>query len=312
MSRLPRARAWIITSFAPRFCAAGEAEAQQAVEESYGQGVHLRYFIGQIEECHESKRRHLQAFLYFVNAVSIISVRDVLSDEKVHGEICKDVPGSIKYCSKEDTRIYGPWELGDKPTPGKMSALKVLAEGIRDNPKGFEGLCLENPDVFVRYSRGLSSLRDMAESKEHRRSIDDGGRWPIRIVMLTGKTGIGKSVYAQAHWPEAYWYPYFNNHFWEGYNNEEVVIFDDYEGQLPYRTLLRILSQVPERVNIKMRSAMLRAKTFVFTSNKDWKDWYPGLTGEELEALERRVTKYGEFKSEEEIIKFCKEYLETD
>lgn len=37
----------------------------------------------------------------------------------IHWELCKDIHKSIEYCTKEDTRVEGPWSIGTAPLDKK-------------------------------------------------------------------------------------------------------------------------------------------------------------------------------------------------
>lgn len=54
---------------------------------------------------------HLQGFISFETQKSFSAARKLLKG--CHVEICRDVPGSIKYCHKDGTFI----EVGDRPSP---------------------------------------------------------------------------------------------------------------------------------------------------------------------------------------------------
>ncbi len=55
------------------------------------------------EEKDKNGTRHIQGFIQFNNAINFTTLKKV--DEKIHWEVCRNIPASIKYCSKEDTRV---------------------------------------------------------------------------------------------------------------------------------------------------------------------------------------------------------------
>lgn len=58
-------------------------------------------------EMGENETIHFQGVLSAKNAIRFDTVKNVL--ERAHLEVCKDLNKSIKYCSKKDTRVDGPW-----------------------------------------------------------------------------------------------------------------------------------------------------------------------------------------------------------
>jgi len=80
------------------------------------------------EETGESGTKHLQGMLYFKNAVSFNSIRNLLP--RAHIEKMKNKIASIKYCSKEDTRsgkIYSNFNFS--------SEVGTLAQCVREEKK---------------------------------------------------------------------------------------------------------------------------------------------------------------------------------
>ncbi len=55
------------------------------------------------EEKGKNGTRHIQGFIQFNNAINFTTLKR--TDEKIHWEVCRNIPASINYCSKEDTRV---------------------------------------------------------------------------------------------------------------------------------------------------------------------------------------------------------------
>lgn len=109
-------------------------------------------------------------------------------------------------------------------------------------------------------------------------------------LVFWGKTGTGKS---RAAWELAGLDAYPKDprsKFWDGYDDQEFVIVDEYRGAIDISHILRWTDRYPVRVEIKGSSKPLKAKTLIFTSNLHPNDWYPGLDAATLDALIRRLS----------------------
>lgn len=75
------------------------------------------------EEVGNSGTPHLQVFLYFKNPVDNTTIHRWFP--KAHIEVAKNNKESIKYCSKEDTRIRGPY-VKNIELPKKINIIEVF------------------------------------------------------------------------------------------------------------------------------------------------------------------------------------------
>lgn len=65
-------------------------------------------FTFQLEKGSETGYEHYQGVFSLIHKERFDTVKNLLGD-KAHIEPCKNYNASVKYCSKEDTRIAGPW-----------------------------------------------------------------------------------------------------------------------------------------------------------------------------------------------------------
>lgn len=116
-ARAPRYRNWFGTLF---FNDEMNGEANDAVFATWGEQCltdfwatgKMRFCVGQIERCPDTGRIHLQFMCSLKNPSGLQAVKRVLKSDTVHLEVVKDLLRSINYCSKEDTRVCGPWQHG--------------------------------------------------------------------------------------------------------------------------------------------------------------------------------------------------------
>jgi len=107
--------------------------------------------------------------------------------------------------------------------------------------------------------------------------------------VFWGRTNTGKSRRA---WEEAGMGAYCkdpNTKFWDGYQNQDAVVMDEFRGLINVSNLLRWLDRYPVRVEIKGSSRPLSMTTLWITSNVNPLYWYPEVDSETQAAFMRRL-----------------------
>lgn len=152
---------------------------------------------------------HLQFAVNFATPQRL----SVFKGTKIHAEKVKRDNGVFDYCSKEETRLDGPWEFGHKPT--RRNDKHDWAEVYEKAKSG--DLDTVQPELLIKHYGNLKLIaKDNMQGKD---SSDCRGVW------ISGPAGIGKSSYARDHWPD--FYPKLANKWWDGYKGESAVILDD-------------------------------------------------------------------------------------
>lgn len=109
------------------------------------------------------------------------------------------------------------------------------------------------------------------------------------VKVFYGAPGTGKSRTA---WNEAGFSAYPKDprsKFWDGYQQHENVVIDEFRGGIDIAHLLRWLDRYPVIVEVKGSSVCLAAKNIWITSNLHPNDWYPDLDHLTKQALLRRL-----------------------
>lgn len=194
------------------------------------------------------------------------------------------------YCQKEDTRVAGPYILGDLPAgeQGKRSDLNEATTMLSQGSTMYD-VALVQPSAVVRYSKGLKYFQSLFLSRR--------ARPPPTIILCFGPTGTGKTRFAHSeHPPHELWCaPLNGNTIWyDGYEQQQAALFDDFAGARSHYTLtnlLRLLDRYPVTVPYKGGHTPFLAQKIYITTNihpKKWYDWSDRQ--EQYAALIRRIS----------------------
>jgi len=230
---------------------------------------------GQQEEGAETGYRHYQLIVGFSKKVSLASVKSLFGTT-CHGELSRSEAAEA-YCHKEETRVGEPFEVGAKPFRRNS---KTDWDGVWKSAQSGD---LESVPAYVRVL-SYRSLRAIASDYSTCEGIEKS------VEVFWGSTGTGKSRRA---WDEAGISAYAKcprSKFWDGYQNQEHVVVDEFRGGIDVAHLLRWTDRYPVRVEVKGSSRPLNAKRIWFTSNVNPELWYPDLDPATLDALLRRLT----------------------
>ena len=170
-----------------------------------------RYAVGQLEKGEEKDHPHIQFFLNFKKPVRVTAITK--HQKRIHVEKVKVNNGADKYCMKEETRVDGPVEFGEKPVERNK---KVDWEEVWKKAK--EGKIEEIPASIrvIHYNKLKSIAKDNMEFKD----CDH-----LRGIWIYGEAGAGKSKWAREQSKSIY--PKLCNKWWDGYQGEDVVVMDD-------------------------------------------------------------------------------------
>lgn len=237
------------------------------------------------EEVGDSGTPHLQGYVCFFERMRLPGVRSCVPG--AHWEVRRGTHEEAKaYCSKEDTRVGGPYVFGadDKVprTQGQRNDLIEVKESI-DAGEGLRPLYNAHFEPMIRYQRSLMNYRELVAVRR---------MWPMEIIIYCGGTGTGKTRAAADKYPLAFWLPPAKKSgtYWDGYDGEETVIIDEmYGNRFAASFLLQLTDRYPLRVPVHGGSVQFTSKRIVFTSNKRPEEWYNEGVGM-WKAFERRIT----------------------
>ena len=192
-----------------------------------------------------------------------------------------------EYCSKEQSRVDGPWEAGEEPAPseqGKRNDMLALKRKLDEGATLKE--VAEDPELFTvvaKHYKFVSLYRTLTGKQRD---------WPVFTQVIWGAPGIGKTSKARdLAGPSAFWLsrPAGTTAWWDGYVGQEVVVIDEFYGWLSLDFMCRLLDRYPLNVETKGSTTPMGVKKVIITSNCSPMDWYSRLPPSRTAALFRRL-----------------------
>jgi len=195
--------------------------------------------------------------------------------DKAHWEPTKSEPAAINYCMKD--KLYTIRD--NRVQQGKRTDLEAVVKSVKEG--GIKKAIDEHPEAYIKFHSGLEKL-NYRLTKPRDRNVA-----PI-VTWLYGKTGVGKTRQVCDKEPDL-WISGRDLKFWDGYENQEAVLLDDFRGDFcTFHELLRILDRYPLNVNVKGGFRCFNSKRIYITSCFRPESVY--TTREDIGQLLRRIT----------------------
>ncbi len=246
----------------------------------------VSYLVCQHERGEKTEHDHLQGYVELTRAQDMNWFHSHIHPKAQ----CKKRYGTqaqaIAYCSKEETRIAGPWIFGEPYSfgQGPTSAVVKMRDMIFDGAN-MRTLIAEMPITLARHLT-FARLCFTYRKPEQR---------TVRVFLLYGKTRVGKSRWVNDLYDadDLYISPYMEKKSWfDGYDGEPNVLLDDFSGGMPRTQLLRLLDRYRFRVPNKGGFLWWNPVRIYITTNihprkwyRDWRDFE-----EHYDALRARIT----------------------
>lgn len=204
---------------------------------------YINYAICQPERA-ASGLVHIQGYLQLKNPQTLERVKLILDRNHAHLEVARGTPAENRaYCSKEETQLAEPWEYGDLPQPGHRSDIDDFIEALRSNGGKLDfSETSQCKQVLLRpggVSQLLRSFHNPARAEDT----------PLRVFVLYGAPGTGKSrgvrdsALVRGYRLHVFLPPKSGTLWFDGYDNQEVALIDDFADDIPYPLMLRLMDR---------------------------------------------------------------------
>lgn len=199
------------------------------------------------EVCPKSKRRHNQAFLYFFNPKSS-SKTNLGKMGKFWGDthcFVEPIYGNFvqndAYCKKEG--LY--CKLGDEPQQGSRGDIRENINMINSGKIKPIELALIDPVSYNLYKNTYKDVHNRFMAKQFRTEMTRG-------FWYWGETGVGKSHKAFENFsPETHYIKDLNVHWWDNYEQQPIVVLNEFRGQVRFGELLDLCDKWPKTVPVR-------------------------------------------------------------
>nr|QKV51205.1 putative replication associated protein [Crucivirus sp.] len=222
--------------------------------------ANVDYLVFGREVGEEKGTPHLQGYVEFANAHRGSALKKLFRG-RISWRPRKGTAYQASMYCKKGTQLHAEWvsqkELG--PNFGKDAVLfehgTISNQGKRNDladvgqavlaGETMKDIATEYPSTFIKYHKGIFAMRSAIKGIF---DFEDRTTKP-KVIWRWGATGVGKSRTArEAH---KSFYIKDGTPWWDGYEQQEAIIIDDFDGKWPFRDLLRLLDFGPYQGQFK-------------------------------------------------------------
>lgn len=223
---------------------------------------------------------HIQGAVFFSDEISRKNLSKILP--RANLQIMKGTWEDQDYCLKDGCIIRND---GTGSVQGKRRDIDAMMVDVKAGASDVE-LIEKYPNTFSRTMKMVDRYRE-ATDKRFR-------NWMTEGVWIYGPTKVGKSemAFENYHPDTHYVHEIEDKGWWDRYNGQDIVIFNDFRGQISYDAMLTLLDRWPKFVPKRGRAPVpFLAKKVIITSSLSPEECYHRRAeNDSIEQLLRRLT----------------------
>lgn len=287
----PQRRTWFFTSYRPL------EDPPKYVEDK------VAYLVYQRESGNEEHREHWQGYIRFHEAVRL-KVAQTYIGENAHCEVPRfNEPICRAYCTKEETRVAGPYEFGKyRPIVGQESSTMAqvmlrIREGasMKDIEEQFPAVALQYHNVIEKKIEARDE--DINPPPEER---------SVQVQVLVGKSGVGKSYRVRHKYriPKDCYKVAKGRDPFGRYKGQKVIFFDEFAyWRWEYDYFNDLLDEGYLELDARYKGRGAHYDKVIICTNKHPRDWWPNITDPVLrETWQRRCSNIVVVEARDQVV----------
>ncbi len=181
-----------------------------------------------------------------------------------------------EYCGKENNILF---ETGEPSAQGSRTDIKEITDKIKNLELSMDDIMWDYPDMYLRYHKAFEKM--FSSLKPVRTN-------PPQVYWIWGKSGVGKTRRAVEGHKDSH-YIKDNTIWWDGYEQQEAIIIDDFEADIPFRVLLRMLDRYQYQGQVKGGYVHINSN-YIYITSEFHPAYFYGDSENKLKQVLRRIT----------------------
>lgn len=213
----------------------------------------LQYAVFQRESAPTTGTQHYQFFIAFTKTMYFNKVKELLP--KCHFAPMRSTPDQCRiYCKKEETRISGPYEIGEFLGQGKRSdiarAVELIKSGatMKDIDELYPTTAVMHGNKLKEYIYRQQNATKLARQENY---VTKWRNLEITYIYGPPRTGKSTSVRYSADQSELFAVTQYDQNMFDGYNGQSILLIDEFYSQIKLTVLNQILEPNPVLLNVK-------------------------------------------------------------
>jgi len=200
----------------------------------------LKYAIYQYEKS-ESGTYHIQGFIIYKNSKRFKNVKQDFPTSRIKEPNGSNIQNR-DYCTKKDSRVAGPWEIGEF---SEMRSRNDIVQFFEAMQLGASNILLKSmfPVLYSQYKPDTIEKFRQDELKE-----EYGQRFrSVKVTYIYGAARLGKTTYIYDKYPmkDICRVNNYTRGAFESYTNQKVLVLDEFTGQLNITFMNNLLDKFP-------------------------------------------------------------------
>lgn len=266
---------------------------------------HIKYFTFQRERG-EQGTEHYQGYVCFSVPKLFSTVKNLFSEPHIrpaaHLEPRKGTKTQARdYCQKSDTCIGDNYEHGEFVAEGERADLIQLKELVDAGVSDYE---LGNM-VCKAYARHMQFVDRRRQINAYEK-FGKVRRLDLEVTYIYGKAGVGKTRRVMDEYGDenVYRITDYDGNLFDNYNNENVIIFEEFRSQVRIDIMLNYLDVYPLRLPARYNNKIACFTKAYMVTNLPLSAQYQNVQREHPEtwqAFLRRIHKVYDFDKSKDI-----------